>query len=274
MAPKRKSQSTSAADPTEGIGAGQKPVDADPEPLVGAGASVIRDPEVDEEAQGRRAEVDLADEKAAEADAGNPEDAEASAEAVDQGQVSTEDISRAERVAKEKAADLAAIESEVGREAFELGLTAAGDRGDHTRAVQVAARAAKAAFDEDAGNVARARAFAAVEALPQVDSPHGRVAEEHDPWAGERWAPHGDLNVPADSDALSTVAAEQERGLNPERDNRLAKLFREGIRISDERNDENKAAVRVRRQEKVLSGAPPRRQRIHKDDPEAAEDDA
>lgn len=271
----RSKSSKPAVDPTEGLGAGQKSPDAEPEPLVGAGASVVAPSKTASELDGdhgRKAEAELAAERADEARDGDGADSAASAEAADQDEVPTAEVRAAEAVAAAKAADLAAVEAEVGREAFELGLTAAGDRKDHLRAVQVASRAAKEALDGGDGNVARARAFAAVEDLDALDSPHGRPAEEQDPWAGARWAPHGDQNVPADSDLLNNSANEQYRGLNPERDNRLSKLFREGIRISDERADENRAAARVRKAEKVDNTPPPAtRVRLAQPDPDASE---
>lgn len=47
-------------------------------------------------------------------------------------------------------------------------------------------------------------------------SPHGHDAELADEWVAERWAPHGDLNVPAVSYAdgeANPAAREQERGV-------------------------------------------------------------
>lgn len=281
MAPTLKTPKTpstpDAEDPTAAIGAGQKPVGAEPEPLVGTEDADVQ-VEVDallkrleELNHGRRAEAEAAVEVAEEAKAGDTADAEASAEAVDQGQVPTADVVQAEEVAADKAADLAAIESEVGPDAFELAVTAAGDRADHVRAVTVAARAAKAALDSGDGHVARARAFQAVEDLAAVESPHGRVAEEHDPWAGERWAPHGDQNVPAGSDALSAKAAEQERGLNPEADNEHVDEFRDGVDIAKERKAENAEARKIGKATVVDYSKPARPRRLAKPDPDASE---
>lgn len=98
-----------------------------------------------------------------------------------------------------------------------------------------------------------------------VESPHGSLTEG---WS----AVHGDQNVPADSDALSTFAADRDRGLNIDRENRKARLFREGISISEEREDENRDARRVARAEKVDPGRPQRpAQRRHQGDPDASE---
>lgn len=98
-----------------------------------------------------------------------------------------------------------------------------------------------------------------------VESPHGSLDEG---WS----AVHGDQNVAADSDSLSNFAADRDRGLHAERDNRKARLFRQGISIADEREDENRAAAKVARAEKVQPGSGQRRtQRQHRDDPDASE---
>lgn len=265
----------SADEATAGAGAGQKPPDTEPEPQAGADSPPPKPAKTSVKRtrgkQGRKAEAELAADIKVEVEAGNPKDQPESAEAADQDKVPRVDIITAEERAAEKAADLAAIEAEVGPVAFELGLTAAGDREDHRRAVEAGSRAAKTAIDEGNENTARARAFQAVEDLDRLDSPHGRPAEEHDPWAGARWAPHGDMNVPADSDAYSEKASEQFRGLHPEKDNAKAKVFAEGPNVADEREKENERAEKFA--EDVDETEPKRKTRRHRADPQAVEDD-
>lgn len=253
------------------VGGGQKSPTDKPEPLVGEDretkAPVRRvkrvQAEVRDDAHGAPAVVDLAVDRAVEADEAAPKDQPESAEAADQGNVVRPvDVERAELDAASHAERLAALESEVGPEALALGITAAGDRqGDHVRAVTVAARAAKAAIDSGDGHVARGRAFTAVEELGEVDSPHGRTAEEHDAWTAARWAPHGDQNVPAvsygpeDSGALygeaNPAAADLARGLEGDSENEVERAKREagpGVSIARERYLENLEAARVARE--------------------------
>lgn len=216
-----------------------------------------RDDVVVTEGHGAPAVEELALERAIEADEASPKDEREGAEAVDQGShVRPVDIERAELDAASHARDLAAVEAEVGHEAFALAVTAAGDRsGDHVHAVTVAARAAREAIDAGDGNVARARAFAAVERLGAVDSPHGRTAEAHDPWTAARWAPHGDQNVPAESygehgvfGEVNPATIDQARGLEGDSDNEVERQKAEagpGVSIARERYLENQAARRI-----------------------------
>ena len=272
------------------LNGGMKSTASKPEPLVGADRKTTEPVDqakrkagdvqrwTDLDTHGAPAVVDQAVERAVEADEAAPKDHATSAEAVDQGNVRPIDIERAELDAASHAERLAVIEDEAAGDdgaaasagsesglAFALGVTAAGDReGDHTANVRKAtAAAAKAAEDGDS-NVARARAFASLESVDKVESPHGRTAEEHDPWVAARWAPHGDQNIPAVSYGPEAEAVfgdsnpqvrDQVRGLEGDSDQDVREAKREaGGRtapsIARERSDENHAAARVAKEDR------------------------
>lgn len=211
------------------------------------------------ETHGAPAVVDQAVERGVEADEAAPRDQAESAEAVDQSNVIRPvDVERAELDAGSHAERLARVEDERGTDATAFGVMAAGDRqGDHVRNVEKAAIAA----DEAPDNVARARAFESLDDLDQVDSPHGRTAEEHDPWVASRWAPHGDQNVPAISYGPEDVAVygdtnpqarDQARGLEGDTVESVKEAKAEagpGDSIARERLLENQAARRIAREE-------------------------
>lgn len=265
------------------LGGGQKDPTDKPDPLVGvertttdaAGRAeriaresskettleAVTAPEVPStEGHGSQAVVDLSLNLAVEADEAAPKDQATSAEAVDQKSVVRPvDVERAELDAATHAERLGRVEDESDPDTISLAITAAGDReGDHVRNVEKAVQAA----DDAPDNVKRARAFAAVEDVERVDSPHGRTAEEHDAWQAARWAPHGDLNVPAvsygpeDSGAiygpLNPTARDQLRGLKGDSENSVERAKKDagpGDSIARERYEENQAALKLSRTE-------------------------
>lgn len=259
---------TSGSDATSATG-NLKPADAKPEPLVGEDRATTQPVKrikrksgevaarTDLETHGAPAVVDAAISVAIEADEASPKDQPESAEAVDQGNVVRPvDVEKAELDAASHAERLARVEDELGSDNVAFGVTAAGNKsGDHTRAVEKASEAAAEAPE----NVKRARAFEAVADLDTVDSPHGRVAEEHDPWVAERWAPHGDLNVPAVSYGPEEVAVygdinpqrqDQIRGLEGDTQTDVQEAKRDagpGASIASERHRENEQARVVAR---------------------------
>ena len=261
------------------LNGGMKSTASKPEPLVGADRKT-KDPVgqakrqaekvqhwTDLDTHGAPGVVDQAIERAVEADEADTKDQPTSAEAVDQGNVSPLDIERAELDAASHAEKLAVIEDEAAGDdsAFALGVTAAGDReGDHTDNVRKATAAASKAAEDGDSNVAQARAFASLEDIDKVESPHGRTAEEHDPWVASRWAPHGDQNIPAVSYGPEHEAVygdsnpqvvDQVRGLEGDSDQDVREAKREaGGRtapsIARERSDENRAAARVAKEDR------------------------
>lgn len=208
------------------------------------------------EGHGAQAVIDASVDTAEEADDAEPKDQPVSAEAVDQGNViEGGDVQQASLDAASHAERLQRVEDEVGPETVGVGIMVAGDReGDHVHNVKKAAQAA----DDAPDNVKRARAFAALEDKDRVDSPHGRVAEEHDAWQGERWAPHGDLNVPAvsfgpeDSGAIygpyNPAAHAILRGVEGDDDASVERV-RENTKgaesIADTRDEENRQAEKI-----------------------------
>lgn len=195
--------------------------------------------------QGPVAVGEIAAERGREMDRGDKRDADSSAEAADQPFAPSANV---EAAAADSAARLGAVEADTSPDALAMGRTVAANREDPVGSARAGAEAAQAAQDEGKGNVAGMRALEAVTDVPVLDSPHGVAAEKADPWAGARWAPHGDMNVPAESTDNPARDA-QERGLEGDLVKDVAGN-REGEDIAAERRQENKDAAKVARESK------------------------